>query len=176
MIRVRFLTAAMLLPILTATAPLTIVKTSAVADDRISTLNPKALPGALVDYSILVTNPLGTFSAGNTGAVVTGEQFTDPIPVNMCLVVTNYPGATAPVELADGVAAGALIGSGLTLPYTSLASLTDGIEFFDGTTWNYVPVPDANGCDVKVKQIRMKLNGNHFTGGTFRLRFRTRVN
>jgi hypothetical protein len=179
MIRVRFTIAAMLLPMLAAAGvPLTIVKSSVVADDKVNTLNPKALPGALVDYSILVTNPGSILGGGNNGLPVTGEQFTDPVPANMCLVVTNYPGASAPVELADGAAAavGVLIASGLTLPYISLSSLTDGIEFYDGTTWNYVPVPDANGCDARVKQIRMKMTGTHTTGGTFRLRFRTRVN
>ncbi len=177
MIRVRFLIAAMLLPVLAAAGvPLTIVKSSVVADDRMNSAIPRALPGALVDYSILVTNPAGILTSGNNGLTVTGEQFTDVIPANMCLVVNNYPGAAAPVELADGLAAGALIASGLTLPYTSLATLTDGIEFYDGTSWNYVPAPDANGCDAKVKQIRMKMTGNHTTGGTFRLRFRMRLN
>ncbi|HTO06947.1 MAG TPA: hypothetical protein VMR86_07785, partial [Myxococcota bacterium] len=62
---------------------------------------------------------------------------------------------------------------------TSLASTTDDLEFSkdSGTTWTYVPVAGANGCDTQVTNVRVNLKGT-FVADTatpdpsFALRFR----
>ncbi|MEW4448507.1 hypothetical protein [Qipengyuania sp. JC766] len=43
--------------------PLTVVKTSSVVSDGINTTNPMAIPGAIVRYCILITNPGSTTAA-----------------------------------------------------------------------------------------------------------------
>ncbi len=76
-------------------AALTVQKTSTVISDPFNaTTNPKAIPGATVEYGVTVTN---------TGAAAaTGLVFADPIPANTTFVQNVYSGATRDVRLTNG--------------------------------------------------------------------------
>lgn len=164
---------AALVPVAAAhAAALTLTKSSTVVSDQLNLLIPRALPGSVVDYSILVTNPLA-----NLLTPVRGEVIADAVPDKMVLRVVDYGAAgSGPVEFADGNLLNlGLTGSGLALKFTNLSSTTDGVEFFDGASWSYAPTPDANGYDVRVRAIRVTLTGTHVAGGSYRLRFRTRI-
>lgn len=150
-------------------ANLTIVKSTTIVTDQVNTLNPKALPGATIDYSLMVTNPIG-----NLGVPVTSVVITEQIPANVILRVDNINGSSGgPVEFRDGALLG-LLASGLTYTYTSLTSTTDKLEFFDGTNWNYQPTSNG-GYDANVRAIRITLTGTHNTTGSFQLRYRVQV-
>jgi len=66
----------------TRIAPLLVTKSSSVISDGINTSNPKAIPGAVVRYCILITNP-GTLAAANVTA-------TDLLPAGL----TYSPGTS----------------------------------------------------------------------------------
>ena len=104
----------------------------------------------------------------------------DPIPANTELFVNDLGGVgSGPVVLIDGTSP---INSGLTYTFTSLGNTTDDIEFSNdnGSTWTYTPVPDVDGYDANVTNIRINPKGemrasdgsNH---PTFTLRFSVRV-
>jgi uncharacterized repeat protein (TIGR01451 family) len=149
-------------------AGLTIVKSSVVVADSVNVANPKALPGATVDYSLLVSNPNSVISGTTFKTVV----ISDTIPANTVLRVDDYatPGA-GPIEFTDGGLLG-LLGSNLSLVYKGLSDDTDGVEFYDGTTWNYHP---TSGYDPAVRAIRITLTGTQAVSSSFRLRFRVMV-
>lgn len=152
-----------------AAANLTIVKSTTIVGDQVNTLNPKALPGATIDYGLLVTNPIG-----NIGVPVAQVVITEPIPADVKLLVDNINGTSGgPVEFSDGGLLG-LLPSGLTYTYTALTSTTDKLEFFDGSNWNYQPT-STGGYDANVRAIRVTLTGTHATAGSFRLRYRVQV-
>jgi uncharacterized repeat protein (TIGR01451 family) len=154
-----------LAPLLMAFSALTIVKTSAVVSDPQNNLLPKRVPGAFVDYTSTITNPNGL------GTTVNGVTFTDAIPANTQLSVADLSLLIAgPVDFVPGL-------SLLTYSYTGLGSSTDRIDFSsdNGATWTYTPVADANGCDGKVTNIRVRLGGNQVAGSSFSVRFRVRV-
>ena len=150
-------------------AALVVTKSSVVIGDSVSTVFPKALPGASVDYAILVNNPNGILSGQSIGAV----QISDTIPANMIFSTANYGGANGPIEFTDGDLLGlGLLGSGLTYSFRGFADDTDSVEFFDGVTWSYRPVA---GVDPSVRAIRVTLSGTQRALSSFRLRFRVRV-
>ena len=150
-------------------AALVVTKSSVVIGDSVSTVFPKALPGASVDYAKLVNNPNGILSGQSIGAV----QISDTIPANMIFSTANYGGANGPIEFTDGDLLGlGLLGSGLTYSFRGFADDTDSVEFFDGVTWSYRPVA---GVDPSVRAIRVTLSGTQRALSSFRLRFRVRV-
>ena len=65
-----------------------------------------------------------------------------------------------------------------TLQAPPLASSTDDIEFSsdNGSTWSYTPVPDANGVDPAVTNVRINPK-NAFNGNDaqFNVKLRMRV-
>ena len=80
---------------------------------------------------------------------------------------------SGPVQFVDGSPS-----SGLTYTFTSLGSVSDDVDFSndDGATWTYQPVPDADGVDSSVTDIRINPKGA-FAGDNaqFTLKFRVRV-
>lgn len=164
---------ALMAPAATDAAPLTLVKSSSVVADSVSTANPKALPGATVDYALTVTNP-----AANGVSPATSVAITETIPLSVRLCVKDYGASgSGPVEFADGNLLGTgLLGSGLAYRFVSLGSASDGLEFSDGTVWTYVPTPDAAGCDARVRGLRITMTGAQASGTSFRLRYRVQVN
>jgi hypothetical protein len=153
---------------LTVLNPPTVVKLVTVISDPVNgSTNPKAIPGAIVEYSLLVTN--FTVALSLDSVIVT-----DILNTNTALVVTDIAGAgSGPVQFQQGATA-----SGLTYTYTNAASATDDLEFFNsGGTRITVLTANANGCDANVARIQVNPKGIFASGAlppqpSFTLRFR----
>ena len=163
---------ALVAPVSAGADPLTVDKSASVVADAVNALNPRILPGSTLDITLLVTNP-----AGNLLKPVRQVVVSDPIPVTMKLRLRDPAVANSePVAFADGTLLGlGLTATDLTYSFGGLASASDSLEFSDGTSWTYVPVPDAAGYDGNVREIRVTLAGTHRTGTRFRLRYRVAV-
>lgn len=151
---------------LTVTAPLTLVKsTQTFSDPSNGTANPKAIPGAFVDYSVVATNP-GPGVIDNDAVFVT-----DAVPANTDMFVGDIGGA------GSGPVAFTALTSGLTYTFTSLASATDDVSFSNdgGTTYLYTPIPNVNGVDPAVTHIRINPKGTFTAASSCQLQFRVRV-
>jgi uncharacterized repeat protein (TIGR01451 family) len=135
---------------------LTMVKSSSVVSDpRNGSVNPKAIPGAIVRYTVSVSN--------STAGTADSNVFTDAIPSGMKLFVGDAGGAgSGPVIFTNGATS-----STLTYSYVSLASTTDSLSFSSngGATFTYTPVPDASGYDSAVTHVRVSPSGS-FAGKT----------
>jgi uncharacterized repeat protein (TIGR01451 family) len=76
-------------------AALSVQKASTVVSDTFNgTTNPKAIPGATVEYAVTVTNT-GTVAA-------TGLSLADPLPANTTFVQNGYSSGTRDVQLTVG--------------------------------------------------------------------------
>ncbi|MEL6226852.1 MAG: hypothetical protein AAFR01_07510, partial [Pseudomonadota bacterium] len=143
-----------------------VTKTTQVVSDPVSTAFPKAIPGAVVRYTLTVRNEGDGTPDRNTVELV------DPVPDGTSLMVDD-PG-TGPVVFVDGSP-----GSGLTFSYAGLASSLDDIDFSNdgGSSFGYVPAPDANGADANVTHLRLRPRGRFAAGGapSFEFQFRVRV-
>lgn len=145
---------------------LVVAKTSYVVSDPTGGGNPKAIPGALVAYTITVTN------TGYGGADTV--RITDPIPANTGLYVNDIGGSPAgPVSFTSA-------GSGLTFSYSGLSSDTDDVDFADSGGFGYHPSIDpVTGCDDNVTAILINpkgvLNPGAGGGSSFTVRFAVRV-
>jgi uncharacterized repeat protein (TIGR01451 family) len=94
-----------------STAVLAVYKSSKVISDGVSTTNPKAIPGAVVEYCIAVTN--------NGAVAADAVNITDTVPslttylatagntAKLAGTVTNFNTATQDCDYAGGAAAGA---------------------------------------------------------------------
>ena len=133
-------------------ANLALVKTAVVLTDPVNgASNPKAIPGAVVSYTITVNNQ------GGRPADLDSTVVTDEIPTDSSLIVSDIGGGgSGPLIFTDGSPA-----SGLTYTFTSLGSTTDDLEFSSdgGTSFTYTPTPDANGIDANVTDIRINPKG-----------------
>jgi parallel beta-helix repeat protein len=135
-------------------------------------VNPKSIPGALKLYNVRVTNQGGGPVDNNAVMIV------DTVPANTRMFVGDMgaPGS-GPVTFVNGSPS-----SALTWTFTALNSLTDDVDFSTdgGTTWTYVPIPDANGCDAAITTVRLRpkgtMPGNGGGDPYFELRFRVMVN
>ncbi len=152
---------------------LTVLKTVAVYSDPVNgTTNPKFIPGAIAQYTIIATNSGGP--ADNNTSVIT-----DPIPANTALYVNDIGSVgSGPVLFTQGASS-----STLTYAFTSLSSLADNLDFSNngGTSWTYSPTAGANGCDPAVTNIRIKPQGTFYGSAvapnpSFQLTFRVCVN
>ena len=118
-----------------------------ISDPLNGSTNPKAIPGALIQYSITVTNSgPGTVDAGTIVIV-------DPLPTQ----VMAYVAGTA-VTFTDGAVA-----SGLT--YTYATNVTWSKAVGGNSAFTYTPVADANGFDTLVTGIRI-MPGGTMVGAT----------
>lgn len=154
-----------------AAASLSIAKSSTVVADQVNAINPRSIPGATIDYALIVTNPLG-----NALTPVQAVIVSDPIPTALKLRVADYAGGTGPVQFTDGgVPDLGLANSGLTYTYGGLTSTTDGLQFYDGSSWAYQPHDDGTGYDANVRAVRVTMTGTQTAGGSFRLRYRVQV-
>lgn len=131
---------------------LLVMKTVTTIEDPINiTTNPKAIPGAEVEYTSSITNQgAGTVDADTL-------VITDPIPADSCLKVTDIaaPGS-GPVLFTDGSPS-----SNITYSFVSLSDVTDDVSFSNdgGTTYTYTPVASPAGCDSSVTHIRINPKG-----------------
>jgi uncharacterized repeat protein (TIGR01451 family) len=130
-------------------------KTSVTIQDPVNGDNfPKAIPGAIVEYSLEPTNS-GAGPADENTIVLT-----DAIPANTALVVSDIGAAgSGPVNFVNGATI-----SGLSYSFDSLSSLNDGVSFSEdsGASFGYIPQPDGEGVDARITHIRV------FTTGIFK--------
>lgn len=152
-----------------APAPLTMLKSSqAIADPFNGALNPKLIPGARAAYTVTIANP-NSFATTADSIVVL-----DSTPANLAFYVNHFSGVSGgPVRFQDGATA-----SGLAYTFTSLSSTTDDVDFSNngGTTWTYVPTPNAQGVDPAVNRIRIRPKGAMAANSSFSLLFAYVVN
>jgi len=133
--------------------------------------NPKAIPGAVMLYTVLVTNRGG---ATDTNTLV----ITDPMPANTEVFANDINGVgSGPLLFMDGTAK-----SGLSYSMSSLASTTDNISFSNdnGVSFVYTPMPSVDGYDSAVTDIKVSLSGPFKASSgaphpSFSISFRVRV-
>jgi uncharacterized repeat protein (TIGR01451 family) len=165
---------------LTVTQGLSISKLARTVNDPVNGYtNPKAIPGAYVQYSLTVTNP-SSLSVTPDSVVIS-----DAIPDNTSLVVgsvyaqTGAPNARGPFQFQDGIRGDGSVGtaSGLTFTFTSLSDANDSSSFSsDGTTYAYSPTASSTSADASVKAIRLKLFGTMAPSSVMTVNFVVRVN
>ncbi len=123
--------------------------------------NPKAIPGAILEYIITAKNSGDLASDNNT------IKISDFIPTNTKLCVSNV-GDCAPPYFVNGTPS-----SGL-----SLASVTYSDD--NGVTYAYSPPADFEGTNSNVTNLRASMNGafqpqTGVTAPNFQLKFRVIV-
>ncbi len=115
------------------------------SDPANGNINPKSIPGAIIEYAITVTN------TGEGAADANTFNVEDVIPANTSLVVSGFNCGDA-VQFIDGSPS-----SGLTCSTVEFSE--------DGTDYNYTPVPSgANNTDSSVRYIRIKPDGTFNAG------------
>jgi hypothetical protein len=150
---------------------ISVTKAITVVSDPLGNAMPRGVPGAVIDYKSTFANPIA-----NTGLPVRNMVFESVLPADVKLRVSDLSGAgTGPVAFVDGDVGLGVGSSGLSYTFTSLASATDGLDFYDGNSWAYTPVPDGDGYDVRVRAIRVKPVTTFKTSGSFTLRFRAQI-
>ncbi|UCF31254.1 MAG: Ig-like domain-containing protein [bacterium] len=157
-------------PVAVAAFPdLLVMKQVTLISDPVSAVNPKAIPGSVVQYTITVVNT-GSGTADGDSVVID-----DSVPNGAELFVGDLPGGSGPVMFSP-------MTSGLTYTFQGLGSPGDGVAFSadGGSSFNYIPVPDTDGFDSDVTDIRINPDGvlNGKTGPTnpgFSLSFRVRI-
>lgn len=146
-------------------AQLSVTKVSSVIADPVNgTTNPKAIPGATVEYLITVTNT-GT-DAADTDSVEVWDD--GPADAKMCLISR----AGGPVIFADPGN-----NSGLTYNFTALNSDTDDVEFSNDNAepFDHDPTADSDDCDAAITDFRVRPSGAFAGGSNFTLRVRYQV-
>lgn len=156
------------------TAPsISFQKTSSTLTDPFNgTINAKAIPGAVVEYTLAASNS-GSGAADNGTIVIS-----DTVPTNTKLYVNDISGSgTGPVRFIDGAPS-----SGLSYGFTNLVSGTDNISFSNNNGGNYLytPSPDAEGADSSVTDIQITTVGSFLSPSgsgdpSFQLKFRVIV-
>jgi len=148
-------------------------KTSRTLSDPVNgNSNPKAIPGALAEYAITATNSGMTVSDNNSIVI------TDSIPANTALYVNDISGAgSGPIRFIDGSPP-----SGLSYNFINLASTIDNLNFSNngGSSYSYIPSPDADGVDTNVTNIQILTQGLFLAPSgsgnpSFQLLFRVKV-
>jgi fimbrial isopeptide formation D2 family protein/uncharacterized repeat protein (TIGR01451 family) len=151
------------------TVALTVVKLSTTVSDPVNgTTNPKAIPGAIVEYQIIVTNPAANPVDSNTIFIA------DQVPTHMDLRVADIGASgSGPVQYVDGSPA-----SGMTYTFTALGNTGDDIAFSNdgGATWTYTPAIDGNGTDPAVTNVRINPKGAlNADSAQFTIKLRMRI-
>ena len=129
----------------------TVLSHPLVSDPSNGTVNPKAIPGAVLLYSLNVSNGSAGYPDSNSVAVV------QSVPEQASLYVGDLGSAgSGPVAFVQGSPP-----SGLAYSYSSLASTTDDLAFSNngGASFAYTPAPDASGFDPAVTHIRVSPKG-----------------
>lgn len=133
--------------------------------------NPKAIPGAFVEYDVEVSNRHPYRIDRNT------VYFQDAVPAGTTLYVDDLPAINGPVRFSQGA-----VNSGLRYRFLGLDDSSDDVWFSadGGVSWAYAPAPDATGCDPAVTHVRVRPRGRmraRAAAGpsSFILAFRVRV-
>ncbi len=124
---------------------LVVLKTSqTIADPVNGAINPKAIPGAEVRYSVTVSN-------AGSGPVDEGSLvITDALPTNTALFVDTS--GSPPVAFVDGTPS-----SALSFDFATDVAFTNAAG--GAGPFNYTPVPDADGYDPAVTGIEVRPQG-----------------
>lgn len=141
-------------------ATLSVTKTSSVISDPANgTTNPKAIPGALIEYLITVSNTGSV--APDAGTVIVTDD--GPADAKMCLISRSG----GPVIFGAG-------NSGVSYNFSSLTSGTDSVAFSNdnGATFSYTPVADVDGCDTAITNFRIVPSGAMAGNTSFTIRIR----
>jgi large repetitive protein len=147
-----------------ATVGLRIEKSSKIISDPVSSINPKAIPGAIVEYRIRVWNE-GTAPIDTNSIIVE-----DRLPDLETFVAT---GSGPPLTFIDGSRS-----SGLTYNYATNVSWTNALG--GGAPYSYLPVPNGDGFDEAVTGFRINMQGIMAAGSvanpsSFEIVYRARV-
>jgi hypothetical protein len=143
-----------IVPLNVVVPPAELISTSfaVTATDPINgSVNPKAIPGATVIYTLTTSN----LKAGEVDR--NSVEVVSPVPPQTMLFVNDFPGTSdGPIFFADGDPA-----STLTLGRGNFGGGTAAIFFSDdgGATFNYKPAPDALGYDAAVTHFRVEPSG-----------------
>ncbi|MEM1264122.1 MAG: hypothetical protein AAGH76_17115 [Pseudomonadota bacterium] len=123
---------------------LSVAKNVSVVSDPIGgNSNPFAIPGAVVEYVIDVSNAGSSAPDGNSLIVE------DEIPEELAMCVASTCYGDAPVGFDDTASP---VATGMTI-----ASVTYSND--NGATFGYAPTADAAGYDAAITDIRVTLNG-----------------
>ncbi len=136
-----------------------------ISDPVNGTTNPKAIPGAVVQYTISVSNQ-GPGPVDSNSLVIT-----DPLSADVALFVDASGGD--PIVFQDGG-----VSSGLAYSYATDVTFSNQVG--GGPPYNYLPTPDAQGFDPNVTGIRINPTGvmNAAVGSdvpSFNILFQVRV-
>jgi len=100
-----------------ATSDLTVSKTQTVTADPFSASNPKAIPGATIQYTVVVANAVGGSAAEN---VVISDVIPAGLTYNTNSVAVDFGGGAVPY--ADGGGVAAFAGGTLTVDISAAAT------------------------------------------------------
>jgi uncharacterized repeat protein (TIGR01451 family) len=151
---------------------LMVMKSLQVVSDPVNgvSANAKAIPGAEILYTIMVTNS-GAGTSGN-------NIITDVIPANMSMWVCSDPpvctNATAPITYTctSGAACGLTYNYATDVKYSSTAGAPP-------LSFTYTPVPDASGYDAAVTGVQISpqgsMNGNGSGDTSFNLNLKMKI-
>ncbi|HIO92061.1 MAG TPA: hypothetical protein EYG68_04360 [Leucothrix mucor] len=147
-------------------------KTSQTISDPVNgTASPKAIPGAIIEYTITLSNHGYSATDNNSISII------DVIPSTTALYVNDINAGGGPVNFSDGA-----IASGLAYNFINLSSNTDSVSFSNdgGTSYNYTPIADADGVDSNVTHIKIiptgQLSANTAAGTpSCQIQFRVQV-
>jgi len=122
---------------------------STIVADPLGSQRPKALPGALVEYELKVSN-LDTRLLKNGGFAITS-----PVPPHLMLVVSS-PASPAILPFQFERQTDAVV-CRLSAP----ASTDDCLEFSSdgGANFDYVPNPGVDGVDSRISHVRFRISG-----------------
>lgn len=155
-------------------ANIQLVSSLIVLEDPINgTEKAKAIPGSIVEQTVVGTN-LGNISTDNNSSIITQK-----INENNQLYVLDF-NSSGPVDFTDQSSPNQ---SGLSYSYVSLSSTTDSLSFSNdnGSTFTYVPTPDADGYDDSVTHFRISFSGSfkptlNSSQPGFTFKYKVRVN
>jgi len=127
--------------------------------------SPKAIPGAIVQYTIALVNQ------GSGPVDADSLVITDPLPSDTALYVSAVSGD--PISFSDGATP-----SGLAYNYATDVSFSN--QPGGGAPYDYTPVPDPQGFDPAVTGYRVAPTGsmNGASGGnipSFNITLRVRI-
>lgn len=124
---------------------LQVTKLQQVLSDPVNgTTSPLAIPGAVVQYTVGVTNQ-GIGTVDSDSLVVT-----DPLPANLALYVDTSGGD--PISFTNGPTP-----SGLAYNYATDVTFSNQVG--GGPPFNYTPVPDPDGFDPAITGYRVAPTG-----------------
>lgn len=145
---------------------LQIAKLAQTLSDPINgTSGPKAIPGAIVQYTIALVNQ------GSGPVDADSLVITDPLPSDTALYVSTVSGD--PISFTDGATP-----SGLAYNYATDVSFSN--QPGGGAPYDYTPVADPQGFDPAVTGYRVAPTGsmNGASGGnipSFNITLRVRI-